>query len=101
MALWKLAGAVVMPNVMTNHSYYPYLVVNAVFSTASSAILIYQYPEHKSKVENTFTPANLSIKSYILGIGYLSFFVTAFKSLKSVQKCKLPSGFLTNNTGAA
>ena len=70
-----------MPKVMTNHSYYPYLVVNAVFSTASSAMRIYQYPERKSKVENTFAPANLSIKSYVLGIGYLSFFVIAFNAL--------------------
>ena len=57
-----------MPNVMTNHSYYPYLVVNAVFSIASLAIHIYQYPERKSKVENIFGPANLSIKSDVLGI---------------------------------
>ena len=70
-----------MPNVMTNHSYYPYLVVNEVFSTASSTIYIYQYLEHKSKVENTFAPANLSIKFYVLGIGYLSFLVIAFKAL--------------------
>ena len=81
MALWKVAGAFVIPKVMTNHSYYPYLVVNAVFSIASLALHIYQYPEHKFKVEYTFAPANLSIKFYVLRIGYLSFLVIAFKAL--------------------
>ena len=81
MARWKVAGAFFMPKVMTNHLYYLYLVVNTVFSTASSAMRIYEYPERKSKVENTFAPANLSIKSYVCGIGYLSFFVVAFKAL--------------------
>ena len=76
-----VARVFAMLKFMTNHSYYPYLVVNVVFSTAPSAILIYQYPEYKYKVKNIFSLANLSIKSFIIRIRYLSFLITAFNSL--------------------
>ena len=44
---------------------------------------------------------NLSMSSYVRGIGYLSRFVTLLSPLKSVQNLILPSGFLTRSTGLA
>jgi len=54
----KVAGALVNPNGITNHSYYPYLVKNAVLSIESSDTLHYQYPDRKSKDVKYLAPCN-------------------------------------------
>ena len=79
--LMKVAGALVSPMGITNHSLCPYLVEKAVLGTDSSAILHYQYPLLRSKLEKYFAPANWSVRSSWLGRGYLSLMVTAFRAL--------------------
>ena len=75
--------------------------MKALLCISAGFNLIYQYPLRRSKDENTLAEASLSISSYVRGIGYLSRFVKALSPRKSVQKRRLPSGFLTNSTGEA
>src|SRR2546430_5632522 len=49
---WKVPGAYDNPKGMTNHSYNPKGVMNAVFSTSSSFMATCQYPLARSKVVN-------------------------------------------------
>ena len=61
--LMKVAGALVRPMGITNHSQCPYLLKKAVLGTDSSAILHYQYPLLRSKLEKYLAPAMWSVRS--------------------------------------
>ena len=78
---WNVAGAFTSPNGMVLNSYRPFFVLKAVFSLSSSLIGICQYPEARSNVVNHFPFPIQSKVSSILGIGKLSFFVTALSLL--------------------
>ena len=56
-------------------------------------------PIFKSRVEKYLVPVKASRLSDTKGMGKLSFLVTALTFLKSTQKRKLPSFFLTRTTG--
>eukprot|EP00961_Rhodomonas_salina_P207167 2796194-Rhodomonas_salina.2 len=56
---------------MTSHSWWPYWVLNAVFSTSLGAILTCQYPDLRSSLEKYLAFPSLSRQSSIRGRGYL------------------------------
>ena len=66
---WKAAGALISPNGMTSNSYNSWWVMKAVFSCASGAIWICQYPAAKSKVEKKWSFPNWSNRLSIQGRG--------------------------------
>ena len=66
----KVLGALVNPKGMTNHSYKPNLVLNAVFHSSPNFIRIWWYPLRESTLENIVEPLNSSSISSSLGIGW-------------------------------
>ena len=95
-SLWNVAGALVHPKGMALHSQKPKApAVNAVFSLSSSSSSTCQYALFKSSVENQQAPPSASSDSSIRGREYASLIVTEFRRLKSMQKRRLPSFFLT------
>ena len=78
---WKVPGAYDNPKGMTNHSYNPKGVMNAVFSTSSSSMATCQYPLARSKVVNQLALLKDSSISSMRGKGYASAFVTALTFL--------------------
>ena len=82
---------------MRRNSYTPILLtVNAVYWRESSDTLTCQKPLLRYMVEKYQAPTNDSMVSGHLGIGYESFFVWAFRFLKSMQNLRVPSFFLTS-----
>ncbi|KAK4037918.1 hypothetical protein OUZ56_029942 [Daphnia magna] len=59
-----------------------------------------QYPDCKSMIEKNAAPSNRARVSSILGSGYTSLIVTAFRRRKSTQNLHVPSFFLTRTTAA-
>ena len=96
---WNIAGALQRPYGMHRNSYTPILpTVNAIYWRESSDTLTCQKPLLRSMVEKYQAPTRDSMVSGHLGIGYESFFVRAFRHLKSIQNLKVPSFFHTSMT---
>ena len=94
---WNMASALQSPKGILSHLKNPKLpTVKAVYCFNTSFIFICQNPDFRSRQEKWLVPTKLSNASCILGNGKESFFVWAFRHQKSMQKCKLPSFFLTN-----
>lgn len=81
MRLQKVAGAFVKQNGMTKNSNEPYRVTTVVLLSSPSAILTCQYPARRSILVKYRPFTSRSIKSYVLGTGYLFFTVILFKAL--------------------
>jgi hypothetical protein len=79
MNVWKVAGALHNPNVITNDSKRPNGVLKVVFSILSRWIYMLLYPHHMSNLVKDLAPNNLSTKSGISGIGAAFFFVISFR----------------------
>ena len=62
------------------------------------AIFICQKPDLKSIDEKWAAPAMLSKASWMWGRGYESFLICTLRCLKSTQKGRVPSFFLTSTT---
>ena len=98
-SLWNMASALQSPKGMQSHSKNPKLpTVKAVYCFDAASIFICQNPDLRSKQEKCPAPTKLSNTSWILGRGYESSFLHAFKWQKLIQNCRSPSFFLTNNT---
>ena len=97
---WKVAGEFANPCPSTLNSYCPCGVVNAVLCASSGLILIWKYPEFKSRDVNNFDPPRRSKVSSILGSGYRFLIVILFRALQSHTTRCPPAGFATNMTGA-
>ena len=81
MVRWYVAGAFFSPHGMRVNAYIPRCVVSVVSSRYFDAIKICQYPELTLRVMKIFASLQLSIHSSILGIGYESRTVMAFRHL--------------------
>jgi hypothetical protein len=77
--VWKVAGALHNPNIITNDSKSPSGVLNAVFSTSLGWIQILLYPHQMSNLVKKQAPSNLSTRSRMRGIGAAFFLVILFK----------------------
>ena len=97
--LWKVHGAVFRPKGIRQKRYVSPKQENAVLSRYLFAIGTCQYPDRKSRVENTSAPLRDCSTSSILGIGYFTFSVTALIFLKSIQKRWAPDFFFTSSVG--
>jgi len=97
--LIKVLGALVSPEGITRHSYEPYLILNAVFHSSPSLILIWWYLFLKSILENTQAPCNSSRRSSNLEIGCSYLIVILLRALQSVHILQVPSFLDTNITG--
>ena len=98
----NLAGALLRPKgTWLNSKSWPQLVRKAVFSLSHSWIGTCQYPLLRSRVENQRAPCRMSRRSSMWGMGCASLMVAALSCLKSTQKRRLPSFFLTITTGEA
>ena len=96
---WKNAGALQSPKGMQLHSKKPKLpTVKVVHCFNTSSIFIIQNPDLRSKQEKCSEPTKLSNAFCILGSGWDSIFVQAFKWQKSTQNHNLPYFFCTNTT---
>ena len=73
--VWKVAGALQSPKVITNDSYSPSGVLKAVFHSSPSRIHILLYPQRTSSLVKNRAPNNLSISSGISGMGAAFFLV--------------------------
>jgi len=73
--VWKVAGALHNPKVITNDSKRPNGVLKAVFLISSGWIRTLLYPHRMSNFVKNRAPNNLSTKSGIKGIGAAFFFV--------------------------
>ena len=71
--LMKVAGALVKPKDMTNHSKNPSLDLKAVFHTSVDSIGIWWYPDLRSSFIKNLAPFRLLMSSSIHGRGYLFF----------------------------
>ena len=71
--LMKVAGALVKPKGMTNHSTNPSLVLKSVFHTSVDSIGIWWYLDLRSSFIKNLAPLILSMSSSICGRGYLFF----------------------------
>jgi hypothetical protein len=97
----NVLGAFVSQNGMTNHSYKPYLVLNAVFHSSPSFILIWWYPLFKSILEKIHDPYNSSSMSSSLGIGCRYFTVMLLTTRQSTHILHVPSFLGTSSTDTA
>ena len=71
--LMKVAGALVKPEGMTNHSNNPSLVLKVVFHTSMDSIGIWWYLNLRSSFIKNLAPFKLSMSSSIYGRGYMFF----------------------------
>ena len=71
--LMKVAGALVKPKGMTNHSNNIFLVLKAVFHTSVDSIGIWWHPNLRSIFVKRLKPFILSMSSSIHGGGYWFF----------------------------
>ena len=71
--LMKVAGALVKPKGMTNHSNDPSLVLKVVSHTSMDSIGIWWYPYLRSSFVKNLVPFILSMSSSIHGRGYMFF----------------------------
>ena len=71
--LMKVAGALVKPKGMTNHSNNPSLVLKAIYHTMVDSIRIRWYPNLRWSFVKNLAPFRLSMSSLIRGRGYLLF----------------------------
>ena len=94
---WNITWALQWLYGMHRNLYTPILpTVNAIYWQESSETLTCQKPLLRSMVEKYRAPTKDSMVSGHLGIGYESFFVWAFRCLKSIQNLKVPSFFRTS-----
>ena len=93
----NITGMLQRPYGMHRNSYIPILpTVNAIYWQESSDTLTCQKPLLRSMVEKYQAPTRDSMVSRNLGIRYESFFVRAFRCLKSMHNLKVPSFFCTS-----
>jgi hypothetical protein len=99
--LINVPGAFVSPNNKTNHSYKPCLVLNVVFHSSFSFILIWWYSLFKlvlEKIHVLYISSNMSSSIGIRCLYFTGMLLTARQSTHILQV----SSFLgTNNTGTA
>src|SRR6266540_4247 len=76
--LWNVAGALHNPKGITRNWYWPFLVLNAVFSRSFFLTKTCQYAEAKFKLVNYLLPQNLLHVSLMLGNRYRFGMVTLF-----------------------
>jgi len=98
--LIKVLGALV-PKRHYYHSYRPNLVLNAIFHSSPSFILIWWYQLRKSTLEKNIEPLNSSSMSSSLGIGCWYLIVILLMALQSTYMRQLPSFFGTKITRTA
>jgi len=77
--VWKVAGALHNPKVITNDSKSPNGVLKAVFSISLGWIRTLLYPHHMSNFVKNCAPSNLSTNLGIRGIEAAFFFVISFR----------------------
>ena len=77
--VWKVAGALHNPKVITNDSKRPSKVLKVVFLISLGWICTLLYPYCMSNFIKNRAPNNLSTKSGIKGIGAAFFFVISFR----------------------
>jgi hypothetical protein len=77
--VWKVAGALHSPKVITNDLKSPNRVLKAVFLISSGWIRTLLYPYCMSSFIKNCAPSNLSTNSGIRGIGAMFFFVISFR----------------------
>ncbi|KAK4006524.1 hypothetical protein OUZ56_011678 [Daphnia magna] len=75
----EIPGAEHSPIAITLNWYSPSAVTNAVFGRSPSLMGTCQYPDCKSMIEKNAAPSNRARVSSILGSGYTSLIVTAFR----------------------
>ena len=71
--LMKVAGALVKPKGMTNHSNNPSLVLKFIFHTSVDSIEIWWYPDLRLIFVKKLAPFIFSMSSLISGRGYVFF----------------------------
>src|SRR6266545_8389385 len=69
-SLWNVAGALHNPKGITRNWYYPFLVLNAIFSRSLFLTKTCQYAEAKSRLVNHLLSQNLLHVSLMLDNGY-------------------------------
>ena len=79
--LWNVTDALHSLKGITQNWYYPFLILNAVFSLSFFLTKTCQYAEAKSRLVNHLLSQNLLHVSLILGNGYQSGIVTLFSSV--------------------
>ena len=87
----KVLGALDSPNGITNHSYNPSLVLNAVFYSSTGRILIWWYPLLRSILEKTLTPDIRSSISSRRGMGkwYLTVILLIVRTIHTHTLCTI------------
>jgi len=87
----NILSGFVSPNSITNHSYKPCFILNVVFHSSPSFILIWWYPLFKSILEKIQDPCNSSNMSLSLGMGCLYFTVKLLTTHLSTHILHVPS----------
>jgi len=87
MKVWKVAGALHSPKVITQDSKRPRGVLNAILYLSPSCIQILLYPQWTSSLVKNCAPRSLSMSSGINGIGAAFFLVIAFKGVTVRSLC--------------
>ena len=78
--LMKVAGALVKPKGMTNHSNNPYMVLKFVFHTSMDSIEILWHLDLRSSFVKNLAHFKMSMSSSIRGRGYMFFTEIVLKS---------------------
>jgi len=81
MKVWKVAGALHNPKVITQDSKRPRGVLKAVLYSSPSHIWILLYPQWTSSLVKNQAPRSLLMSSRINGIGAAFFHVIVFNGL--------------------
>jgi len=95
----NVLGAFVSPNDITNHSYNPCFILNVVFHSSPSFILIWRYPLFKSILEKIQDPWNSSNMSSSLGMRCLYFTIMLLMARQSTHILHVPSFLGTSRRG--
>jgi hypothetical protein len=93
----NIVGAFVSQNYMTNHSYKPYLVLNAVFHSSFFFIVIWWYPLFRLILEKMYDPCNSSSMSSNLGMRCLYFTIILLMTRQSTHTLHVLSFLGTSN----
>ena len=94
-----MASTFISPNSITIYLKYLQRVLNAIFYSSPSTILIRWYPSLRSSAIKILVFPSRSLSSLILGSGYRSLIVISFSYLQSTYSQSVPSFFSTNIIG--
>ena len=97
--LMKVAGALVKPKGMINHSNNPYLVLKVIFHTSVDSIGIWWYPDLWPSFVKTLAPFRLLMSSSIRGRWYLFFTEILLRARLSMHMRQVPSFLGTRMIG--